>query len=91
MVLGRTSPSWHWVKHLKHLEGESSFKGCSGINDSFVQNPASTWESESHFNAGLTTVDVLAVVNDSAVRAITFIEKLNTALTTKEEHTHSNC
>ena len=48
---------------------------------------ASTWGSESHFNAGQTKDHVLAVVNDSAERAIAFIEKFNTALTTKEEHT----
>ena len=57
-----------------------------GINDTFIQNPASTWENDSHFSAGLTKVHVLAVVNDSAERAIAFIEKFNTALTTKEEH-----
>ena len=44
------------------------------INDTFVPHPASTWESESHFNAGQTKHRVLAVVNDSADRAIAFIE-----------------
>ena len=66
-------------------------KGCIhalGINGTFVQNPATTWESDSNFSAGLTKVHVLAVVNDSAARAIAFIEKFNTALTTKEEHAH---
>ena len=33
----------------------------------------------------------MAVVNELAERAIAFIEKFNTAVTTKEEHTHSNC
>ena len=57
-----------------------------GINDTFVQNPATTWESDSNFSAGLTKVHVLAKVNDSAARAIAFIEKFNTAITTMEEH-----
>ena len=56
------------------------------INDTFVQHPASIWESESHFDAGQTKDHVLAVVNDPAERAIAFTEKFNTALTTKEEH-----
>ena len=44
------------------------------INDTFVQNPASTWESELYFNASLARVHVLGVVNDSAERGIAFIE-----------------
>ena len=31
-------------------------------------------------------VHVMAVVNDSAERGLTFIEKFNTALTAKKEH-----
>ena len=57
------------------------------FNDTFVQNHPSSWESESHFNAGLTKVHVMAVVNDSAERGFAFIETFNTAPTTKEEHT----
>ena len=37
-----------------------------GINDTFVKNPAAARGNESHFNAGLPRVHVLAVVNDSA-------------------------
>ena len=53
----------------------------------FVQIPSLRWESESHCNAGLTKVHVMAVVNDSAERGFAFIEKFDTALTTKEKHT----
>ena len=56
-----------------------------GINDTFVHNPASSWESDPHYKAGLARVHVLAVVNDSAERGVALMEKFNTALTTKEE------
>ena len=58
-----------------------------GVNDTFVRNLPSTWDSESHFNVGLTKVNVMAVMNDSVERGFAFIEKFNTALTTKEEQT----
>ena len=73
-------------KRLKCLEEESSLHP-SNRRRYFRQHPASTWESESHFNAGQTKDHVLAVVDDSAERAIAFIEKFNTAVTTEEEHT----
>ena len=52
----------------------------SGLTIRIAQHPASTWESESHFNAGQAKDHVLAVVNDSAERAMAFIEKFNTGL-----------
>ena len=100
----KPTPSWPWVNlwsawrgnHHWFLQRKEDFVSSRtndvfpvlGINDTFVQHPASTWESESHFNSGQTKDHVLAVVNDSAERVIAFIEN---ALTTKEEHTHSNC
>ena len=80
----------HWLLQRKEDFVTSRTKDvfpAFGINDTFVQHPASIWESESHFSAGQTKDHVLAVVNDSAERAIAFIKKFNTALTTKEEHT----
>ena len=74
-------------KNILLPRGQKDVFHALGINDTFVQHRASTRESESHFNTGQTKDLVLAVVNDSAERAIAFIDKFNTALTTKEEYT----
>ena len=51
------------------------------FNDTFVQNPLRLGR------VNHTKVHVMAVVNNSVERGFTFIEKFNTAPTTKEEYT----